>query len=352
MWQLGKLLILSAIVLSALALPTSAQQAAGAYSNSVGMDFVLIQPGTMQVGVFHPTCPPKTQQFGGGFPGRGRGNTGPASPVVPPQSSTTPAPTAGSSTPMAAPAGSGANPQAAQSSGAGAGRGGRGPGPRPVDPRNTWTDADYARCQELIKEESSDGFPVKIERAFYIGKYEVTQGQWTKVMGKNPSIFQADKLKDDPANHPAENVSWDDTQAFVRKLNALEKTKTYSLPTEFQWEYACRAGGPGQVSWTDIRQEGWVGDANDGTTHAVGAKKPNAWELYDMLGNVWEWVQDPYNEKMFPDPVPAKNGANHVLKGGGFVSDVKNAICATHDGGPGNGWDVGFRIVRAVDRRK
>jgi formylglycine-generating enzyme required for sulfatase activity len=67
-----------------------------------------------------------------------------------------------------------------------------------------------------------------------------------------------------------------------------------------------------------------------------------------MLGNVWEWVQDPYNGKIFADPVPAKEGSQHVLKGGGFVSDVKNAICATHDGGPGDGRDVGFRVIREI----
>lgn len=82
------------------------------------------------------------------------------------------------------------------------------------------------------------------------------------------------------------------------------------------------------------------------TTQAVGGMKPNAWGLYDTLGNVWEWVQDFYNEKIFADPTPAKTGKVHVLKGGGFLADVKNAIPATHAGGPGSTFDVGLRLVR------
>jgi sulfatase modifying factor 1 len=82
------------------------------------------------------------------------------------------------------------------------------------------------------------------------------------------------------------------------------------------------------------------------STHAVGEKKPNAWGLYDTLGNVWEWVHDFYNEKIFADPAPLKTGKVHVLKGGGFVADVKNSIPATHAGGPGSGFDVGLRVVR------
>jgi formylglycine-generating enzyme required for sulfatase activity len=85
-----------------------------------------------------------------------------------------------------------------------------------------------------------------------------------------------------------------------------------------------------------------------GTTHPVGGKKPNAWGLHDMLGNVWEWVEDYYNEKQFADPTPPLTGTVHVLRGGSFTSDVKNATWSTHAAGPGNGYDVGFRIVRAI----
>jgi formylglycine-generating enzyme required for sulfatase activity len=165
-------------------------------------------------------------------------------------------------------------------------------------------------------------------------------------MGTNPSTFQGGKVKDDADIHPVDHVSWQDAESFVRKLNAMEKTKAYRLPTEFEWEYAARAGEPGQTGWTEIREAAWEQDANKGTTHAVGTKKPNPWGLYDTLGNVWEWVQDYYNDKLFADPVPPKTGKEHVLKGGSFVSDVKNTIYATHGAGPGSGFDVGFRIVR------
>ena len=77
--------------------------------------------------------------------------------------------------------------------------------------------------------------------------------------------------------------------------------------------------------------------------------QPNAWGIHDMLGNVWEWTADRYNKRTFPNPEPPAVGSTRVLKGAGFVSDVKNAICATHGGGPGNGWDVGFRVVRMTD---
>ena len=283
------------------------------------MEFVLIQPGSMQVGVFKPECPnPNAPPL-----------TFPSAPVRKADGTAT----------------------------------GTAAAPRPAmparDPRAAWTPADYAKCAELVKQDTSDGFPVKIDKPYFIGKYEVTQGQWQKVMGKNPSIFQGDKVTDDAQKHPVENVTWKDAQSFVRKLNALEKTDAYSLPSEFQWEYACRAGGSGQQSWEYIRQTAVEGVAGFGagaatgaqaakrpTTSVVGSKQPNAWGIYDMLGNVWEWVDDPYNGKIFADPVPAKSGPEHVLKGGGFLSDVKNTICATHGAGPGDRWDVGFRVVK------
>lgn len=210
------------------------------------------------------------------------------------------------------------------------------------------TAAEYKRIEEMAKADYSPGFAVQINRPFYIGKYEVTQAQWKKVTGSNPSLFQGDKVTDDADRHPVENVTWEDAQAFVKKLNSLEKTRAYRLPTEFEWEYAARAGGDADTPWARIRDEGITGYNSYTSTHMVGEKKPNAWGLYDTLGNVWEWVQDYYNEKIFADPIPPKNGKVHVLKGGGFVADVKNSIPATHAAGPGSRFDVGLRIVRDV----
>jgi len=322
-------LVLSLI--AAWSLPLGAQDSA--FKNSIGMEFVLIQPGTMQVGVFQPSCPD------------------PNAPAVSP----------------AAFFGGRSNDPGGTSGGSGAGQGrtsGSGSGSMGQDPRAAWSDADYKKCQELVKQDSSPGFEVKFGKPYYIGKFEVTQAQWKKVMGNNPSVFQGSKVTDDADKHPVENVTWQDAQAFVKKLNQMEKTKAYRLPTEFEWEYAGRAGSPGQVAWTAIREMAVQGVSGFGfaaaqsgasvqpsyppTTQSVGTKKPNPWGLYDMLGNVWEWVQDPYNEKIFADPVPAKTGKEHVLKGCGFLSDVKNCIYATHGAGPGDGWDVGFRIVKDV----
>jgi formylglycine-generating enzyme len=209
-----------------------------------------------------------------------------------------------------------------------------------------WSAEEYAEMERQVKRDASPGFPVQIARPYYIGQFEVTQAQWKQVMGRNPSVFQGDKVTDNADEHPIENISWTDAQAFLKKLNALDKGRTYRLPTEFEWEYAARAGATDDIAWADIRAVAQMGLR---TTARVGQKKPNAWGLYDTLGNVWEWVQDVYNEKLFADPVPPRSGSQHVLKGASFVGDVKNATYLTHAAGPGNGWDVGFRVVLEVN---
>jgi formylglycine-generating enzyme required for sulfatase activity len=198
----------------------------------------------------------------------------------------------------------------------------------------------------MAKKAMLPGFTVKIDKPYYMGTTEVTQGQWKKVMGTNPSYFQGDKVKDDADLHPVDSVKWAEAVAFIRKLNAREKTKLYRLPSEFEWEYAARAGSDKEVP--NYRDYAWTGDTNKGTTHPVAGKKPSSWGLYDMIGNVWEWVADYDNGKFLPDPTPPKSGKEHVLRGTGFLGDLRNASAFTHAGGPGNGWDVGFRIVRDV----
>ncbi len=159
---------------------------------------------------------------------------------------------------------------------------------------------------------------VRITRPFYLGKYLVTQEQWEAVMGSNPSHFKGSK-------NPVEQVSWEDCRGFVEKLSAKRGGGKFLLPTEAQWEYACRAGSTTRYCFGD--EESGLGEyawyaANSGiTTHPVGGKKPNAWGLYDMHGNVWEWCQDWYDEGYYAnsttdDPTGPSGGSFRVLRGG------------------------------------
>ncbi len=130
---------------------------------------------------------------------------------------------------------------------------------------------------------------VTIREGFWMGKYEVTQAQWESVMGSNPSIF-----KDCGKECPVENVSWDDAKQFIAKLNTKGDGYVYSLPSESEWEYAARAGTNGD-RYGNIDDIAWYTGNSGSSTHPVGGKLPNSFGLYDMLGNVWEWVEDIYS---------------------------------------------------------
>jgi formylglycine-generating enzyme required for sulfatase activity len=222
------------------------------------------------------------------------------------------------------------------------------PDPRDVPPEEKWTAEDFAACEQRAERASRPGFTVTIDEPYYIGKYEVTQQQWTAVMDSNPSHFQGDRVEGTADRHPVDNVTWKEARAFVERLSDRDPTATYRLPTEFEWEYAARAGRDSVLSWSETQKRAWILDTNKGTTHPVGRKKPNRWGLHDVLGNVWEWTQDYYNGKLHPDPTPPDTGNVHVLKGGSFISDLAHATYFFHGGGPGNGYDVGFRVVREV----
>lgn len=135
---------------------------------------------------------------------------------------------------------------------------------------------------------------VTLTKGFYLGVTEVTQAQWAKVMGENPSHFTEPTFTNTP-NRPVESVSWNDVHTFIEKLSQQEGVN-YRLPTEAEWEYSCRAGTTTDFYWGDRfdADYAWCDRNSDGQTQPVGRKKPNAWGLYDMSGNVYEWVQDGY----------------------------------------------------------
>lgn len=220
-----------------------------------------------------------------------------------------------------------------------------------ADPRTRWEPEDYARCEDLVREQSTPGFEVRIARAFYIARHEVTQAQWRAVMGDNPSFFQGDRVEGDADTHPVERVSWQEAVEFAARLSELHEGFEYRLPTEFEWEYAARAGAEQEPAWSTIRDMAWIGLADKGTTRPVGGKAPNAWGLHDMMGNVWEWVADFHNGRALPGAEPPETGEHHVLRGGSFLSDVKNATWFGRGAGPGNGWDVGLRLVAEPTER-
>ena len=201
---------------------------------------------------------------------------------------------------------------------------------------------------------------VTLTKGFYMGVTEVTQGQWKNIMGSNPSYFKWDNL-------PVEQVSWNDCQGFIRKLNRQEGTDKYRLPTEAEWEYACRAGTTtpfytGNCISTD--QANYDGNypmpgCSKGKyrkkTIDVASFSPNAWGLYDMHGNVWEWCQDwkgDYPSGYVTDPEGPSSGSARVLRGGSWGSGARNLRSANRRrDDPGSGYgNVGFRVVCCVAR--
>ena len=199
---------------------------------------------------------------------------------------------------------------------------------------------------------------VTISKDYYLGVYEVTQAQYEKVMGKNPSVFQGAKVGNENADLPVENVSWDDVVEFCKKLSDLPEEKKagrmYRLPTETEWEYACRAGSKTAYSFDDeeglLPEYGWFNRNSSDRTHTVGLLEPNAWGLYDMHGNVWEWCSDWYEE--YPkgavsDPTGPKEGSNRVRRGGSWLSGA--AYCRSADRlrfDPSSRYDyLGFRLA-------
>jgi formylglycine-generating enzyme required for sulfatase activity len=190
---------------------------------------------------------------------------------------------------------------------------------------------------------------VKITKPLYLGVTEVTQEQYERVMGENPSVFKGDPQR------PVETVSWEDVKEFCERLSEKEG-KTYQLPTEAQWEYACRSGSTTKWCFGDSESQlddyAWYDDNSGDTTHPVGQKKPNAWGLYDMHGNVWEWCanwwDDDYSESSSTDPTGPSSGSFRVFRGGSWYSPAGDCRSAYRDYFLlwGESCGLGFRVSR------
>jgi formylglycine-generating enzyme required for sulfatase activity len=189
---------------------------------------------------------------------------------------------------------------------------------------------------------------VSISRGYFMGIHEVTQEQWQKVLGNNPSGFQ------NCGQCPVEQVSWEDAQDYIKRLNSQTNDGSrYRLPTEAEWEYAARAGTTGDYAG-DLKAMGWYDKNSKKKTHEVGTKQPNGWGLYDMHGNVWEWVEDwygTYPSGSVTDPTGPTSGSDRVLRGGSYGDvdyNVRQAI--RYPSLPGRRNPIlGFRLVRTLD---
>jgi formylglycine-generating enzyme required for sulfatase activity len=199
------------------------------------------------------------------------------------------------------------------------------------------------------KDDEQPVHEVEISRGFWLGKYPVTQGQWEAVMGNNPSKFKRGD------NYPVERVRWDDTRDFIDRLNEKQRAKHYRLSTESEWEYGCRGGSTTTYCFGDdeskLKEYAWFDENSDDSTHPVGKKRPNDWGLYDMHGNVWEWVNDwyaPKNPKSQIDPVGPSMGSYRVLRGGGWGGYARGCRSADRYGlSPGDRHGgLGFRLLR------
>ncbi len=213
---------------------------------------------------------------------------------------------------------------------------------------------------EDARNDDEASHPVTITRPFWLQATEVTQGQWQALMGSNPSGFASCGR-----DCPVENVSWDDAVAFLNRLSdkeGLERCydgtrfkglgcRGYRLPTEAEWECAARAGTTG-ARYADLDAIAWYDRNAGGRTRQVGQKSPNRWGLHDMLGNVWEWVQDWYGsyDSVATDPTGPSSGGNRVSRGGGWGLEARHLRAANRDrDAPQYRFDfLGFRAARSI----
>jgi formylglycine-generating enzyme required for sulfatase activity len=201
---------------------------------------------------------------------------------------------------------------------------------------------------------------VTIAAPFYLGNCEVTQEQWHAVVASNPSQFKGPK-------NPVEQVSWGDCQRFLSRLSQQHPGETFRLPTEAEWEYACRAGSGGTgfqpvahrqdaCATAPLGDYAWFAANSGNTTHPVGQKRPNPWGLYDVLGNVWEWCQDwygPYQPGDQTDPRGPAAGVSRVLRGGALDGSPRSLRSDLRNRCPPDGMyaNIGLRVVLAPGSR-
>jgi formylglycine-generating enzyme required for sulfatase activity len=211
---------------------------------------------------------------------------------------------------------------------------------------------------EPQRESNETQHEVTLTQGFWFADTTVTQALWEAVMGENPSRFKG-------ANRPVENINWNDAQAFIGKMNGMKAELRLCLPTEAQWEYACRAGTTTpfyfgeQISPEIVNYDGNYpynngrkGEYREQTVE-VGSLPPNDWGLHEMHGNVWEWCQDWYGNypaEPVVDPQGSQSGARRVLRGGSWIDDGRScrSACRTrHD--PASRYDLyGFRLARGL----
>jgi len=189
---------------------------------------------------------------------------------------------------------------------------------------------------------------VEITKPFYLGRFETTQEQWEAVMGANPSGFEG-------PHRPVESATWLEIQEFMGKLTEMAGTPPFRLPTEAEWEYACRAGTRTHFSFGNdeslLAEYGWYEGNSGQTTHPVGEKKPNPWGFYDMHGNVAEVCSDwfaPYDRLPLSDPTGPKYGGLKVFRGGRWFYVPSKCRSDRRSNCPTNyrNYGLGFRIAR------
>ena len=223
-----------------------------------------------------------------------------------------------------------------------------------------------------INRDSDEGpVDVTISKSFEIMTKEITQSQWFDVMGDNPSYFKKKKYCGDHQvingvelcpNNPVEEVTWNDVQLYIKKLNdgisgchgtPQDASGCYRLPTEAEWEFAARGGITSAYSFHEgvIDNYAWYWGNSDSQTHPVGLSRKNPYDLYDMHGNAWEWVQDRYRKTLSggTDPLHVSSGSNRVIRGGSWNDNAQYLRSAyRYDDHQGGDSSVGFRLVRTL----